>query len=695
MISFSAPSSGAGATLALPTATISSGAASTTATANLSLGSYAVAASLTGAANVSFTLTNTAGIPNPPTGISAVAGDGRAIVSFTPPVNNGGDTITSYTVTAYLNGVATGITSTGTGSPLTITGLANGVAYTFVVTATNTIGTSVGSTASTAVTPAPRTTAIVRALPGPLVTASTLTWRVLFVQPVASAIGTADFALTSTSGSATGTITSVVADATRTRFDVTATAVSGEGTLRLDIVDRGGLLAGFTRGQSYTIVPGIVPVSWGYNDCAQLGDASTTNRSRPVVIPAAGALFGKTVVAASVGGSFTLALCSDGTIAAWGKNDLGQLGNGSIGSYSATPVAVSTSGVLGSRTVVALAAGADFALALCSDGTLAAWGHNNAGQLGNATNVNSSAPVTVSTAGALSGKTIVSIAAGDAAGYAVCSDGTVSAWGRGDLGQLGNATNTNSNVPVAVSTVGASALNGKTVVALAAGSGHAVAACSDGSVAAWGWNYAGQLGNGTTTNANLPVAVTTAGTPLAGEQVVSVACGYSHSQALTRTGGVYGWGQKLWGSLGNGQTAITHPPVETPLAVATNLSGVLAGRTITDLTAGTGETLVLCADGGLAAWGIDHVGQLGDGGAAPEVVNWAGTSYPVSSVPVAVDSGASALAGRFTYSAVSGPAGYHHLALAAPLTVTSVAVPAPTSICPTPRSSSPSPSLNR
>ncbi|MCL1875578.1 MAG: fibronectin type III domain-containing protein [Synergistaceae bacterium] len=87
-------------------------------------------------------------VPGAPTGVSAIAGNGQATVTFTAPANNGSP-ITSYTVTARPGG----ITATGASSPITVTGLTNGTSYTFTVTATNSVGTGPASTASSSVTP--------------------------------------------------------------------------------------------------------------------------------------------------------------------------------------------------------------------------------------------------------------------------------------------------------------------------------------------------------------------------------------------------------------------------------------------------------------------------------------------------------------------------------------------------------------
>lgn len=87
--------------------------------------------------------------PGAPTSVSASAGNAQATVTFTAPVDTGGTSITSYTVTSSPGS----ITGTGSASPITVTGLTNGTAYTFTVTATNAQGTGPASSASGSVTP--------------------------------------------------------------------------------------------------------------------------------------------------------------------------------------------------------------------------------------------------------------------------------------------------------------------------------------------------------------------------------------------------------------------------------------------------------------------------------------------------------------------------------------------------------------
>ena len=141
------------------------------------------------------------------------------------------------------------------------------------------------------------------------------------------------------------------------------------------------------------------------------------------------------------------------------------------------------------------------------------WGLNNSGQLGDNTTIQRTTPVAVNTAqgtSALFGKTVVAISAGSQHNVALCSDGTLVSWGYNFSGQLGDNTTNYRYAPVVVNTEnGASALAGKTVTAIAAGAAHSLALCSDGTVAAWGSNGAAQLGDTTTTQRNAPVAVNT------------------------------------------------------------------------------------------------------------------------------------------------------------------------------------------
>jgi hypothetical protein len=276
----------------------------------------------------------------------------------------------------------------------------------------------------------------------------------------------------------------------------------------------------------------------------------------------------------------SLAVCINGTVNASGENDYGQLGNGTYNA-SATPVQVS-----GLTGIIAVAAGGGsfedeasaHSFALKNDGTVWAWGNNVNGQLGNGTNTGSNIPVQVS---GLTG--IIAIACGHNWDYSLAlkNDGTVWAWGANTAGQLGNGTTTSSNVPVQVLITG--------VTAIAAGAGHALALKNDGSVWAWGWNYWGQLGNGTTNDSPVPL-MTQAYTG-----ITAIAAAQGHSLALKNDGTVWAWGNNFYGECANGGGS-------SPIQV-NGLSGIIA------ISANNVESAALKTDGTIWAWGNDFTGQ--------------------------------------------------------------------------------------
>ena len=358
-------------------------------------------------------------------------------------------------------------------------------------------------------------------------------------------------------------------------------------------------------------------LSWGLNTSGQLGNNSTTNSPLPSGVEARGVLRDKSITAIAAGGSHCLALCADGTLAAWGLNTDGQLGDTTTTQRS-VPVAVNSSGALAGKRVVAIAAGSRHSLVLCADGTLAAWGYNGSGQLGDGTYTQHSLPVAVSMTGVLASKTVVAIAAGGLHNLALCADGTLVAWGNNSFGQLGNGATANSNVPVVVDQTGI--LAGKALVAVAAGSSHSVALCDDGTLAAWGNGVDGRLGNGSAAGSNVPVAVSTVGA-LVGRKPVAIAAGNGHTLALCANGTVVAWGLNTNGQRGDGGTAADNDPVPV------DTSGAVAGKTVMAITAGKSHSIALCADGALVAWGANSFGQLGNGGttqaAAPVAITGA------------------------------------------------------------------------
>ncbi len=354
--------------------------------------------------------------------------------------------------------------------------------------------------------------------------------------------------------------------------------------------------------------------SWGLNAEGQLGDASLAPSNFPVSTDMSGVLAGKTLAGVVGGEAFSLALTTDGGVYAWGRNIHGQLGNGTNIS-SDVPVAVDMSGALSGKTIVAIAAGSYHALALASDGTVYAWGHNAEGEFGNGSSTSSNVPVAVDMTGVLSGKAVMAMAAGNTHSVVLANDGNMYSWGGNAHGVLGNNSTSPSLVPVAVVMNGA--LSGKTVTSITASYLHNLVLASDGTIFTWGAGVVGEIGDGAGVSRSVPTAVNMSGT-LSGLTVTSIATGFLHSVVLASDGNLYTWGENSDGQLGNGANTQNNVPV------AVDMSGVLAGKTLTDLDAGYFHNLVQDSDGNLYTWGKNEHGQLGN------------ASNTSSNVPVAV-----------------------------------------------------------
>ncbi|SDE24759.1 Ig-like domain repeat protein [Glycomyces harbinensis] len=337
-----------------------------------------------------------------------------------------------------------------------------------------------------------------------------------------------------------------------------------------------------------TAATGDEALSWGRNQYGQLGNGSLNSAGEWV--PGSVALpDGASVTAVGGGYGFSIALTSAGAVLAWGQNDVGQLGEDSF-TNSTEPVNVE---LPEGTTVTAISVGDDHVLALTSTGQVLAWGYNEWGQLGNGTNTESGLPVEVDLP---SGTTVTAIAAGAGHSLALTSTGEVLSWGDNDLGQLGDGTTTQRTTPVEVRLPA-----GITVTALAGGDDHSHALTSTGEVLSWGYNVRGQLGDGTTTTRTEPVA---ANLP-SGTTVTGIAAGTGfQSYALTSTGELLAWGDNTYGQIGDGTNTHRSEPVSVHLP---------EGTIITQVASGDDHAVALTDTGQVWSWGYNRYGQVGDG----------------------------------------------------------------------------------
>jgi len=282
------------------------------------------------------------------------------------------------------------------------------------------------------------------------------------------------------------------------------------------------------------------------------------------------------------GYSHTCALTDGGAVKCWGYNAAGQVGDGTNGDKHAP---VNVSGL--TSNVIAIATGHYHSCAVTGAGAVKCWGYNNEGQLGNNSNTNSNVPVDVN--GLSSGMSAVT------AGYvhtcALTSAGGVKCWGRNAEGQLGNGTNSASNVPVDVSGLSSG------VTAISAGYWHTCARTNTGAVKCWGNNIYGLLGNASTINSNVPVDAIylTSG-------IVEIGCGGEHNCVRTDLGAIRCWGNNYDGELGNGTNTSSQIPVD--------VSGLTSG--VSALNVGVHHNCVV-SGGVVKCWGNGVYGGLGNG----------------------------------------------------------------------------------
>jgi len=317
-------------------------------------------------------------------------------------------------------------------------------------------------------------------------------------------------------------------------------------------------------------------LAWGRNNSGQLGDGTNIARSTPVQVSGL-----SNVIAVSGGGGHSIALKNDGTVWAWGSNGVGQLGDGTKADRFA-PVQV-----VGLSDVIAIDAGDPYTVALKSDGTAWIWGccYDTQGLF------DSTIPLQVPGL-----NDVAAIKAGYYFNVLQKKDGTVWAWGRNDHGQIGDGTNIKRTIPVQVSGL-------SDIIAIAAGNNHAVALKRDGTVWTWGGNQYGQLGDGTTIDRTTPVRVNGLGSVVAISATSGPASGFT--VALKNDGTVWAWGD--------------HHGVYTGSTIPTQVPG-LSLNDVNGIDAGGFHTLLLKNDGAVWAWGWGTDGVLGNGSDASAVI---------------------------------------------------------------------------
>ncbi|HEY2053841.1 MAG TPA: putative Ig domain-containing protein [Solirubrobacterales bacterium] len=354
--------------------------------------------------------------------------------------------------------------------------------------------------------------------------------------------------------------------------------------------------------------------AFGLNEFGQLGNTSgyLTGAANP--LPAPVALPGQNgpVTQIAAGNSHSLVVTSTGQLYAFGEDQFGQLGVAPGGGFvkaDATPTLVSLPS--GSPPVTEVAAGAYFSLAVTSTGQLYGFGENEEGQLGNATNNHTTAanptPTLVSLPGA-SGP-VTEVAAGAYFSLAVTSTGQLFAFGANDRGQLGTATNNGSNTPNPTPTLVDLPSGSGAVVQIAAGYRYALVLTSSGQLFGFGENQYGQLGstvdNGSSAPNPTPELVSL---PAGSGPIAQIAAGADHSLAVTAGGQLFAFGENKYGQLGSTVNNGGYTPNPVPTSVG--LPGAIGP--VIRVAAATSSSLAITSSGQLYGFGENRYGQLGD-----------------------------------------------------------------------------------
>ncbi len=289
-------------------------------------------------------------------------------------------------------------------------------------------------------------------------------------------------------------------------------------------------------------------------------------------------------IALDAGDGHSCVLTAAGVVLCWGRNGEGQVGTGSVSADIRRPTQViETAAGNGS-----ISAGVTGSCVVTAAGGVRCWGIRE-----DASNGAGIADVPKLTSG------VIAVSVGARHQCALTGSGKILCWGDNDLGQLGDGTRKGRATPTAVAK-----LPGP-VMAVAAGVTHTCALTRAGGVVCWGRNAEGQLGNGGRKDATTPVAVKglTSG-------VRAISAGDSHTCAITDQGRIACWGSGGEGQLGNRTTMSSRVPV--------TVVGLARGAVA--VSAGSGHTCAITPTGGVACWGANDDGELGDGSTAGSAI---------------------------------------------------------------------------
>jgi alpha-tubulin suppressor-like RCC1 family protein len=296
------------------------------------------------------------------------------------------------------------------------------------------------------------------------------------------------------------------------------------------------------------------------------------------------------------GRAFTIALKEDNTLWSWGSNANNQLGDG-------TNTSRMHSVQIGTSTWSKFTVGDYHVLGIKTDGTLWGWGRNAENQLTGTALTNVTVPTQIGT-----DNTWVQITTGRWHSTGIKSDGTMWAWGYNTLGQMGDGTLVTKTTPVQIGTTNDWAK-------VYSGYYHTLAIKTNGTLWSWGSTLGGNLGSGADADILVPTQVGTA------TNWVEIAGGNTHSVAIKSDGTMWSCGPASWGQLGLGLPINSSDVlVFTQIGTDTNWEKIAVGL---------GHNLAIKTDGTMWSWGVNNVGQIGNGTIDTTVSNFVLSPYQI------------------------------------------------------------------
>lgn len=250
----------------------------------------------------------------------------------------------------------------------------------------------------------------------------------------------------------------------------------------------------------------------------------------------------ETIVSICFGHNNSCALTSSARVLIWGNNSFWQLGLSLVTDYSKIADITSEFDLSKGEKIVSLSSGGSHFSAVTSLNRVFMWGSNDYGQLGTGIKTDSKSLFDMTSKFDLrDGEMIVSVTLGKNHSSAITSFNRLFTWGSNSKGQLGDGTTTDRDTPVDI-TSRFNLNDDETISLVSLGFAHSSALTSFGRVFVWGRNYLGQLGDGTTTDRYTPIDITSQFYLLGEEKIVLMSLGSAHSAVLTSFGRVFTWG---------------------------------------------------------------------------------------------------------------------------------------------------------